>query len=70
MFDDGSAFKIANGFRYVEPADGEAARRAFFTGQKGGAGEGQDRSREEVVRARRSRSIARRDIRPGWAGRV
>jgi len=38
MFDDGSAFKIANGFRYVEPADGEAARRAFFTGQKGGGG--------------------------------
>ena len=36
MFDDGSAFKIPNGFRYVEPADGESARRAFFNGQKGG----------------------------------
>ena len=36
-FDDGSTFKIPNGFRYVEPADGEAARRAFFSGQKGGA---------------------------------
>jgi hypothetical protein len=35
-FDDGSTFKIPNGFRYIEPADGEAARRAFFTGQKGG----------------------------------
>jgi hypothetical protein len=38
MFDDGSAFKVANGFRYVEPSDGEAARRAFFTGQKGQTG--------------------------------
>ena len=38
MFDDGSTFKIPNGFRYVEPADGESARRAFFTGQKGGGG--------------------------------
>src|SRR4029077_2092627 len=36
MFDDGSAFKIPNGFRYVEPADGESARRALFSGQKGG----------------------------------
>ena len=36
MFDTGDAFKIPNGFRYVEPADGEAARRAFFGGQKGG----------------------------------
>jgi hypothetical protein len=35
MFDDGSTFKIPNGFRYLEPADGEAARRAFFGGQKG-----------------------------------
>jgi hypothetical protein len=34
MFDSGDAFKIPNGFRYVEPADGEAARRAFFNGQK------------------------------------
>ena len=33
MFDDGTAFKIPNGFRYVEPADGESARRAFFSGQ-------------------------------------
>ena len=59
MFDDGSAFKIANGFRYVEPADGEAARRAFFTGQKGGGGEGQDRSREEAV-ARSAAPLERR----------
>jgi hypothetical protein len=34
MFDSGDAFKIPNGFRYIEPADGEAARRAFFGGQK------------------------------------
>ena len=34
MFDSGNAFKIPNGFRYIEPADGEAARRAFFNGQK------------------------------------
>jgi hypothetical protein len=32
MFDDGSSFKISNGFRFVEPADGENARRAFFSG--------------------------------------
>ena len=38
MFDDGSYFKIPNGFRYVEPADGESARRAFFSGQKGASG--------------------------------
>jgi IPT/TIG domain len=39
MFDDGSAFKIPNAFRYVEPADGSSARRAFFSvGQKPGAG--------------------------------
>lgn len=39
MFDDGSSFKIPNGFRFVEPADGENARRAFFSGgQKSGAG--------------------------------
>jgi hypothetical protein len=31
-FDDGRAFKIPNGFRYMEPADGESARRAFFSG--------------------------------------
>lgn len=36
MFDDGSTFKIPNAFRYIEPADGEAARKAFFGGQKGG----------------------------------
>ena len=38
MFDDGTTFKIPNGFRYVEPADGESARRAFFSGQKGASG--------------------------------
>jgi hypothetical protein len=32
MFDDGSMFKIPNGFRYVEPAEGGNARRAFFSG--------------------------------------
>jgi hypothetical protein len=32
MFDDGSTFKVPNGFRYVEPAEGENARRAFFSG--------------------------------------
>jgi hypothetical protein len=37
MFDDGSMFKVPNGFRYIEPADGENARRAFFSGgQKAG----------------------------------
>lgn len=41
MFDDGASFKIANGFRYVEPAQGDNARRAFFSGgQKPGAGAG------------------------------
>jgi hypothetical protein len=39
MFDDGSSFKIPNGFRYVEPAQGDNARRAFFSGgQKSGGG--------------------------------
>ena len=38
MFDDGPSFKIANGFRYVEPSAGESARRAFFDGQQRGAG--------------------------------
>ena len=33
MFDDGSAFKIPNAYRYVEPADTSGARRAFFSGQ-------------------------------------
>ena len=39
MFDDGSMFKVPNGFRYIEPADGENARRAFFSGgqKTGGA---------------------------------
>jgi hypothetical protein len=32
MFDDGNSFKIQNGFRYVEPAQGDNARRAFFSG--------------------------------------
>lgn len=36
MFDDGSSFKIQNGFRYVEPAQGDNARRAFFSGNKPG----------------------------------
>ena len=31
-FDEGSAFKIPNGFRYVEPAESDNARRAFFSG--------------------------------------
>jgi hypothetical protein len=34
IFDDGTAFKIPNAFRYVEPAEGDNARRAFFGGQK------------------------------------
>ena len=38
MFDDGATFKIANGFRYVEPSAGESARRAFFGGQQPNAG--------------------------------
>jgi len=33
-FDDGRFFKVQNGFRYVEPAEGESARRAFFSGGK------------------------------------
>jgi hypothetical protein len=37
MFDDGNSFKIANGFRYVEPTQGDNARRAFFSGAKPGA---------------------------------
>jgi hypothetical protein len=36
-FDDASGFKIPNAFRYVEPAEGDNARRAFFSGgQKAG----------------------------------
>jgi hypothetical protein len=38
MFDDGNMFKIPNAFRYVEPAEGDNTRRAFFSGgQKSGA---------------------------------
>jgi hypothetical protein len=33
-FDDGRAFKLSNGFRYVEPAEGQNARNAFFQGGK------------------------------------
>jgi len=37
-FDEGSAFKVPNAFRYVEPAANDNARRAFFGGaQQGGA---------------------------------
>lgn len=35
-FDDGKAFKITNGFRYVEPAESGNARDAYF--KKGGTG--------------------------------
>ena len=38
MFDDGSSFKIPNGFRYIEPADTSGARRAFFSGGQGASG--------------------------------
>lgn len=37
-FDDGKAFKIQNGFRYVEPAENSNARNAFFGGNKPAAG--------------------------------
>ena len=33
-FDDGRYFKLKDGFRYLEPADNEAARKAFFSGSK------------------------------------
>jgi IPT/TIG domain len=36
-FDDGRVFKVSNGFRYVEPAEGQNARNAFFKGSKSGA---------------------------------
>jgi hypothetical protein len=36
-FDDGRAFKLSNGFRYVEPAENQNARNAFFQGNKSGA---------------------------------
>lgn len=35
-FDDGRVFKLANGFRYIEPAENQNARNAFFKGDKGG----------------------------------
>jgi hypothetical protein len=36
-FDDGSMFKIANAFRYVEPGDNDSVRRAFLSsGAKAG----------------------------------
>jgi hypothetical protein len=37
-FDDGRAFKIANGFRFVEPAENSNARSAFFGGNKPASG--------------------------------
>ena len=43
MFDDGATFKIANGFRYVEPSAGESARRAFFDGNRQQAGSSKDK---------------------------
>jgi hypothetical protein len=36
-FDDGAEFKIPNGFRYLEPTQGDNARRAFFSGNKPGS---------------------------------
>lgn len=36
-FDDGRTFKIKDGFRYVEPAENQNARNAFFSGAKPGA---------------------------------
>jgi hypothetical protein len=35
MFDDGSSFKVPNGFRYLEPAAQDNTRRAFFSGKPG-----------------------------------
>ena len=40
IFDDGSAFKVPNAFRYVEPAANDNARRAFFGGAQQGSGAG------------------------------
>ncbi len=34
-FDNGKRFKIANGFRYVEPKQGGDVRKAFFNGKPG-----------------------------------
>ena len=36
-FDDGRLFKLSNGFRYMEPAENQNARNAFFQGGKGPA---------------------------------
>jgi IPT/TIG domain len=36
-FDDGKSFRLSNGFRYVEPAENQNARNAFFKGTKPGA---------------------------------
>ena len=33
-FDDARTFKIPNGFRYVEPSDNDATRKAFLGGGK------------------------------------
>jgi hypothetical protein len=33
-FDDGRSFKIPDGFRYLEPADNDSTRKAFFSGSK------------------------------------
>lgn len=38
LFDDGAAFEIPDGFRYVQPQAGEQAREAFFSGKPGAAG--------------------------------
>jgi hypothetical protein len=43
MFDDGATFKIANGFRYVEPSAGESARRAFFDSKQTGSANSKDK---------------------------
>lgn len=34
-FDDGAAFKIPNGFRYVAPQAAQDVRKAFFSGKAG-----------------------------------
>ncbi len=36
-FDDGRVFKLSNGFRFVEPAENQNARNAYFHGGKGPA---------------------------------
>ena len=38
MFDDGSMFKVPNAFRYVEPAESDNTRRAFFSGGQKSSG--------------------------------